>query len=164
MINLVKATQHTILALSVLCCASSCMVTPGDGEDIGLIQDAVEFTGFCLNGGQEVLLQAKHPNLGWQTFADAETSYGSIFFDGNRYYPWSVKSVIPYACWILEQKNNLDHEMSVQVRVLDAKSRTPLYCFEEGFTNWFPQYDRLGEMYEDRGAGVSITLFGLEIL
>jgi len=144
------------------------MVTPGDGDNIGYIRaEQVQFSGFATAPGSLIRIEANHPDRGWEAICWATSSSGSFVFDGITFYPWNAKTLIPLEYWSPSDEEFTDsgteYEMEVEVRAVDVVRKAPLYSFEGGFYEWFDFSQSLYDMYQEHGAGVSVTILGFDI-
>ena len=165
-------TRKVSLILSPLLalCASSCMVSPGDGEHLGkftsggdLSESTVEFTGFTTEPRTPLAVQALRREGGWETIATTQARTYPLRYDGRTYYSWTARAGVPYSCWAFHQDLPDGTLIKAKIRVLDLDRGAPLYTFEEGFDEWFDPSVPLEEMWVRHGVGSAITLYATMI-
>jgi len=147
--------------------ATSCMITPGEGDMIGYIRaEPVQFSGLTTSPGSLIRIEANHPHRGWEILRYTTSSSSSLVFDGVTFYPWHTEQIIPLGYWSYSDEefraSKNEYEMEAEVRAVDLARAAPLYTFEGGFYEWFDSSQSLYDMYQEHGAGVSVTIFGYD--
>jgi hypothetical protein len=151
----------------LLLATTSCMVTPGDGDNIGYIRDEpVQFSGFATAPGSLIRIEANHPERGWEPIRYTTSSSGSLVFDGITFFPWNTKTLIPLEYWSFPgEQDDAPGQVhgQAEVRAVDVKRNAPLYSFEGGYYEWFDFSQSLYGMWQEHGAGLSVTIFGFDV-
>jgi hypothetical protein len=97
---------HRGLGLGVLAviAASSCMLSPGNGEVIDQVTDPVAFAGALTSPNGLVTLEAgpsrSGPFAGWSSASTRSTTTPVPAFS-TTFYPWSLRAPIPSDRWSL---------------------------------------------------------------
>lgn len=119
-----------------------CMVSPGNQQVLETRFDSILFSGFTVHPEQDVEIFAQNANQSWVKIGQAVSEDVAYeHFDGKWYY-WSKKIVVPESLW---QQWGKDGGFSVIVKAVADKN--DLIAFEDGFYDYFDEYDSLEELY-----------------
>lgn len=152
MLTKTKTITGLSLAMLIAVISSGCMATPGQGEYVGKRTDNVSFSGYTLNPNETIYLYARKPGTTtWTYIGWARTGTHSYNHLGQDWYYWGRAVVIPQSCW------NTGWFSASEVKATNA-SGTALYTFQKGFYSWFDDYNTLGDMWDDRGHGTTVTV------
>ena len=142
------------LCAGTLMAASGCMTTPGNYENVGSINDAVEFTGWLQNPGHYVKIQARMPGEGnWVNIGGVRAGDTPYSYSRNTWYSWDMECRIPRQFWTY-----LDGHYWAEVRAVDRDSNRLLFTFEDGFNSYFNFREPLETLWADHGYGNSVTI------
>lgn len=155
----IKRTAKALTGLCLLAITmsfSGCMTHPGDGQYVGKISNPVTFSGFLMNDPNEpvYVYARKGPGYSWNLIKSTATDTWPYLYQGQVWHYWSTQVVVPSWMWKYEGYGTFSCE------VRSENTHADLLTFEEGFSNWWMNYDTIEEMYQDRGNGLVVKIFG----
>lgn len=72
------------------------IVEPADGDYIGYMYNAVDFSGYTFYPGATIKIQARNNSGQWVTIATTTASSSGHW----GIYSWSATTTVPTSCWI----------------------------------------------------------------
>ena len=95
-----KSVLVCILLLASAMATSGCMLTPGDGQNIGSESSLIYFTGYTTKPNTRVYVRARDSlDSQWIHLGTAYSSSTPLTLDGLTGYPWNTQLTIPQSAW-----------------------------------------------------------------
>lgn len=145
------------LLAGLLVTSVGCMVTPGNQQIISSRTTPVEFSGYTVHPGQKIELYAMNSsNQAWTKIGETTSSTKGFEHFGTQWYYWNKSIVIPKSQWISWGTNGMYVAL-----VRGVADNNDLFTFEDGFYDYFDDYDSLEELYLEHGSpgGVEIGIW-----
>ena len=148
--------MKSFLLLFALAPLTGCMTSPGAWEHIGSKKNPYLFSGFMTGPNEQVYLYAKTSANQWNLVGKTTSSSTSIKHFGLNWYAWNIHTTLPGQTW---HSNNNNFLAVVQARDKDGK---PLRNWEEGFYDYFMDFDNLSELWRHHAAYKEILIIADE--
>jgi hypothetical protein len=138
---------------------TGCMTSPYHNQQVGNINNEINFSGYLLEPGRAVNIYAKDRQGFWRYIGRAESSQTGYQVYGKQWYPWNTDLVVPRECWRPTSWWNPDAIAEIR----PAEGTKPMYTWEEDFEDIFDPDIPLEVLWEDYGHdGNTVVIKGLQ--
>lgn len=153
MTTLSRLSMFSILAFTISL-STGCMVTPYTGQLLKTRSETVEFSGYSRYPEDTVKIWARNSATGqWGLIGTTKSRTTKTSMYGGDWYYWSKKLSVPAQYWT-EPSSVLKASAILKATI----GPDDLYCFEEGFYDYFDDYDNVLDLWEEHGRGQMVWI------